>query len=76
MGLPPTEHISLSFFTGHAEARYPARLYPCLRFAVHLAVHNAKLGAEWFATPFSWDSCIPCFMPVYPGALTWRLGAN
>jgi hypothetical protein len=24
-----------------------------LRFAVHLTVHNAKLGAEWFATPFS-----------------------
>ncbi|HTF61702.1 MAG TPA: hypothetical protein VK638_03215, partial [Edaphobacter sp.] len=35
------------------EAQYPARLYPCLRFAVHLAMHNAKLGAEWFATPFS-----------------------
>jgi len=35
------------------EAQYPARLYPCLRFAVHLAVPNAKLGAEWFATPFS-----------------------
>ena len=22
------------------------------------------------------DSCIPCFMPVYPGALTWRFGVN
>ena len=39
----------LQFF----EARYPARLYPCLRFAVHLATPGAKLGAEWFATPFS-----------------------
>jgi len=28
-------------------------LYPCLRFAVHLAVPNAKLGAEWIASPFS-----------------------
>jgi hypothetical protein len=28
-------------------------LYPCLRFAEHLAVCNAKLGAERFATPFS-----------------------
>jgi hypothetical protein len=53
MGLPPTEHISLSFFTGHAGAQYPAHLYPCLRFAEHLAVRNAKLGAEQFATPFS-----------------------
>src|ERR1700730_8190971 len=35
------------------EAQYPARLYPCLRFAVHLTMYNAKLGAEWFATPFS-----------------------
>jgi hypothetical protein len=26
----------------------------------------AKLGAERFATPFSQDSFIPCFMPVYP----------
>ncbi len=30
-----------------------AHLYPCLRFAVHLTVSNAKLEAEWFATPFS-----------------------
>jgi hypothetical protein len=34
-------------------AQYPAHLYPCLRFAEHLAVCNAKLGAERFATPFS-----------------------
>ena len=27
--------------------------HPCLRFAEHLAVCNAKLGAERFATPFS-----------------------
>jgi len=26
---------------------------PCLRFAGHLAVATAKLGAEWIATPFS-----------------------
>ena len=32
---------------------YPAHLYPCLRFAEHLAVCNAKLRAERFATPFS-----------------------
>jgi hypothetical protein len=25
----------------------------CLRFAVHLAMPNAKLGAEWIASPFS-----------------------
>src|SRR5262249_49642912 len=31
----------------------PARLYPCLRFAVCLAAADANLGAEWFATPFS-----------------------
>jgi hypothetical protein len=34
-------------------AQYPAHLYPCLRFVEHLAVGNAKLGAERFATPFS-----------------------
>jgi hypothetical protein len=34
-------------------AQYPAHLYPCLRFAAHLTMYNAKLGAEWFATPFS-----------------------
>jgi hypothetical protein len=34
-------------------AQYPAHLYPCLRFAIHLAVYSAKLGAERFATPFS-----------------------
>ena len=39
----------LQFF----EARYPARLYPCLRFAMYLTIPGAKLGAEWFATPFS-----------------------
>jgi hypothetical protein len=26
---------------------------------VHLASHDAKLGAKWFATPLSWDSFIP-----------------
>jgi hypothetical protein len=35
------------------DVNYPAHLFPCLRFAVHLAVSNAKLGAEWIATPFS-----------------------
>ena len=44
-------------------------LFPCLRFAVHLAVPNARLGAEWIANPSSEEFCILCFMPVYPGAL-------
>ena len=35
------------------EARYPAHLFPCLRFTEHFAVARAKLGAEWIATPFS-----------------------
>jgi hypothetical protein len=34
-------------------AEYPPRLFPCLRFAVHLAMLNAKLGAEGIASPFS-----------------------
>jgi hypothetical protein len=34
-------------------AQYPPHLFPCLRFAVHLAMHSAKLGAEWIASPFS-----------------------
>jgi len=41
---------------------------PCLRFVVHLAMSSAKLGAEWIATPFSWESFILCFLPVDPGA--------
>src|SRR5437773_8971171 len=28
------------------EAQYPARLYPCLRFAVGLTTSSAKLGAR------------------------------
>ena len=27
-------------------AQYPPHLFPCLRFVVHLAMPNAKLGAE------------------------------
>src|SRR5215813_9698032 len=34
-------------------AQYPPHLFPCLRFAVHLTMPSAKLGAEWIATPFS-----------------------
>src|SRR5450432_1724014 len=34
-------------------AQYPPRLFPCLRFVVHLTMPNAKLGAEWIASPFS-----------------------
>src|ERR1035441_8139327 len=34
-------------------AEYPPHLFPCLRFAVYLAVPNAKLGAERIATPYS-----------------------
>jgi hypothetical protein len=30
----------------------PPHLFPCLRFAVHLTVPNAKLGAERIATPY------------------------
>jgi hypothetical protein len=28
------------------------------------------LGSGWLARPFLWDSCIPDFLPVYPGAPT------
>src|ERR1700746_2751595 len=34
-------------------AQYPPHLFPCLRFVVHLAMPNAKLGAERIASPFS-----------------------
>jgi hypothetical protein len=37
---------------------------------------NAKLGAEWTASPFSQDFFILCFMPVYPGALKSRFFAD
>src|SRR5262249_42190993 len=36
-----------------SELNCPPHLFPCLRFAVHLAMPSAKLGAEWIATPFS-----------------------
>ena len=36
-----------------SELNTQPHLYPCLRFAEHLAVCSAKLGAERFATPFS-----------------------
>src|SRR6266545_4121404 len=32
--------------------------------------HDSR--SERFATPFLWDSLIPCSMPVYPGALGVR----
>jgi len=35
------------------EAGSPPHLFPCLRFAAHLAMPGAKLGAEWIANPFS-----------------------
>ena len=38
-----------SFRSSIAQPTYP----PGLRFAVYLAVLNAKLGAEWIASPFS-----------------------
>jgi len=44
---------SVSVLIASFGAQYPAHLYSCLRFAEHLAVCNAKLGAERFATPFS-----------------------
>jgi hypothetical protein len=31
---------------------FSPHLFPCLRFAVHLATPNAKLGAEWIASPY------------------------
>jgi hypothetical protein len=31
----------------------PTPPIPCLGFAEHLAMPGAKLGAEWFAAPFS-----------------------
>ena len=53
VGLSPTEHISFLSFPGCTGAHYPPHLFPCLRFAVHLAMPSAKLGAEWIASPFS-----------------------
>jgi hypothetical protein len=52
VGLPPTKHISLSF-SGHAAAQLPTPPVPSLRFAVYLAIPNARLGAEQIASPFS-----------------------
>ena len=36
-----------------SELHSPPHLFPCLRFALYLAVPNAKLGAERIATPYS-----------------------
>ena len=51
--LPSAQSDSVGVLIGVFGAQYPAHLFPCLRFAAHLAVPNAKLGAEWIATPFS-----------------------
>src|ERR1700736_2068687 len=46
VSLPPTEHISFLLFLDVPELYSPPHLFPCLRFALHLAVPDAKLGAE------------------------------
>jgi hypothetical protein len=38
---------------GRPAQQYPPHLFPSLRFVMHLAMPNAKLGAEWIASPFS-----------------------
>ena len=53
MGLPPTEHISLSFFTGHAEAQSPGPPMPLstLRMTPHDGTRKTR-GQDGFATSF------------------------
>lgn len=53
--------ISPSLLKQTALAQYPVRLCYA-KHCIHDAVRITR--AEWFAIPFSWDSCIPCFMPV------------
>jgi len=51
------------------EAQYPAHRCRCLRFTCRLAATRAKLAVRMDSlSPFLQDSCIPYFMPVYPGA--------
>src|SRR5215469_8993627 len=50
--LPRITKSSASGFTVYG-AEYPPHLFPCLRFAEHLAMPGAKLGAERIANPFS-----------------------
>src|ERR1035441_3210634 len=64
--LNPSAFPFLFLFLAMPQLNSPPRLFPCLRFAVHLTVPNAKLGAEWIATPFSQEILILCFTPVYP----------
>jgi len=46
-----------------------ARRCPCLRFRRHLAMPPARLRVRMESlAPFLQGSCIPCNMPVYPGA--------
>ncbi|HCC56892.1 MAG TPA: hypothetical protein DEQ47_06440 [Solibacterales bacterium] len=42
----------------------------CLRFDDGLTTATARLEVRWIATPFLQDSCVPYYMPVYPGAQT------
>jgi hypothetical protein len=47
----------------------PARRCPCLRFTRHLAMPPARLRVRIESlAPFLQGSCIPCNLPVYPGA--------
>ena len=50
-------------------AQYPARLYPCQRFACSLATGPAHdSGPVWVAGPSPYGSFIRTSTPVYPGA--------
>jgi hypothetical protein len=50
-------------------AQYPARLYPCQRFACSLATgHAHDSGPVWVAGPSPYGSFIRTSTPVYPGA--------
>jgi len=44
--LPLNTSAFLFLFLDMPQLNLPPRLFPCLRFAVHLAMPNAKLGAK------------------------------
>jgi len=44
--LPLNTSAFLFLFLDMPQLNVPPRLFPCLRFAVHLAMPNAKLGAK------------------------------
>ena len=51
--LPSAHYKDVGVRIASLRSWIPTPPIPCLRFTEHLAMPGAKLGAKWFASPFS-----------------------